>query len=368
MKKLLFVFGTRPEAIKLAPIIIEAKKQPQHFDVKVCITAQHREMLDQVLDFFEIVPDVDLNLMTNGQSLSALTTRIISNIEPVLQKYKPDSLVVQGDTTTVLAASLAAFYQQIPIAHVEAGLRSNNLSSPFPEEANRLLVSKLAHWHFCPTEQAQLNLKVENITKNVSVVGNSVVDALQLGISMLSDHEKKHDYLLGDDSRNKILLVTGHRRESFGQGFLAICQALLRLAQKYPALKIIYPVHLNPRVQEPVKRILGDEKNCHLIEPVTYPEMLFLLQNCDIVLTDSGGIQEEAPSLGKPVLVMRDVTERIEGIQAGTAKLVGTNIEAIVANVEELLDDEDKYRQMAKAHNPYGDGKTAIKILKELVS
>lgn len=364
-KQILVVFGTRPEAIKLAPVIIALKKSGQ-FDVKVCVTAQHREMLDQVLSFFEITPDYDLDLMKKNQTLFDITARSLKGLEAVMQDAKPDIIFVQGDTTTAFTASLTGFYKKVKVAHVEAGLRSGNKYAPFPEEINRVLTSRLADYHFAPTERAASNLRSEGITKNVWVIGNTVIDSLFLGLKIMKNYGDKTYRKFFDfiDFSKKIILVTGHRRESFGKPFENICDALREIAVRFNNVEIVYPVHLNPNVREPVNRILGKHERIHLIEPLEYPYFIWLMNKSYIVVTDSGGIQEEAPSLGKPILVMREVTERVEGIFSGTARLVGTNKAKIIAGIEELLTDKNKYHYMAKAMNPYGDGKTSERIIK----
>lgn len=368
--KVLTVFGTRPEAIKMAPLVHALAKDP-YFDARVCVTAQHREMLDQVLNLFSIVPDYDLNIMKPGQGLTEITCRILEGLKPVLEEFRPDVVLVHGDTTTTVATSIAAFYQRIPVGHVEAGLRTGDLSSPWPEEANRTLTGHLAMYHFAPTENSRANLLRENVQdKRIFVTGNTVIDAL---ISV-------RDYILADESRQrdlasrypflrddkKLILVTGHRRESFGQGFEHICQALVEIARQNQNVQIVYPVHLNPNVSEPVNRILGQVDNIILIEPQDYLPFVWLMNRAWLILTDSGGIQEEAPSLGKPVLVMRETTERPEAITAGTVRLVGTASERIVAEVSNLLNDETQYHAMSRAHNPYGDGKACARILHAL--
>jgi UDP-N-acetylglucosamine 2-epimerase (non-hydrolysing) len=363
MKKILFVFGTRPEAIKLAPLILHFKTQ-QKFEVKICVTAQHREMLDQVLNFFSIVPDYDLNLMQPNQTLFTLTANALTAIEPVLEQSKPDIIFVQGDTTTVFAASLAAYYKKIKIAHIEAGLRSHNKFSPFPEEINRVLTGNLADFHFSPTENARQNLLRENITQNIYVVGNSVIDALFLGLDIIrqkgeEQYASKFNFL---QKNKKIILITCHRRESFGEPFRNICEAFSIIARKYPDVELVYPVHLNPNIKNVAHELLSGIPNMHLIEPLDYPHLIWLMNKSHIVLTDSGGIQEEAPSLGKPVLVMREVTERTEGVDAGTAKLVGTDKSIIIENVSMLIESPEAYDSMSKAVNPYGDGTTARQI------
>ncbi|EML0896615.1 UDP-N-acetylglucosamine 2-epimerase (non-hydrolyzing) [Vibrio parahaemolyticus] len=366
-KKVLTVFGTRPEAIKMAPLV-HALAADERFEAKCCVTAQHREMLDQVLELFEIKPDYDLDLMRSGQSLNDVTTRILRELKPVLQEFKPDVVLVHGDTATTFAASLAAYYEQIPVGHVEAGLRTGNIYSPWPEEANRKLTGALTQYHFAPTDTSQKNLLQENVEKkNISVTGNTVIDAL-LMIKDKIDHDKYIQKQLSEQfpflcEDQKLVLVTGHRRESFGGGFERICEALAFTAQKHPEVQIVYPMHLNPNVREPVNRILAGINNVHLIEPQQYLPFIYLMNRAHIILTDSGGIQEEAPSLGKPVLVMRDTTERPEAVEAGTVKLVGTDIDRIVTGLTTLLQDEQAYKEMSFAHNPYGDGKACKRIL-----
>jgi UDP-N-acetylglucosamine 2-epimerase (non-hydrolysing) len=364
-KRILVIFGTRPEAIKLAPIILKLRKS-RYCTVTVCVTAQHREMLDQVLNFFEIEPDFDLNLMKKNQTLFDITTDSLKGLEVILENVKPDLVITQGDTTTAFVGSLAGFYMKIKIAHVEAGLRSRDKCSPFPEEMNRVLAGHLADYHFAPTEKAADNLRAEGITNNIWVVGNTVIDALMLGLSII---EKQGEGVYSNffsfvDFSKRIILITGHRRESFGIPFENICFALRRLADKFNDIEIVYPVHLNPNVKEPVNRIMGHHARIHLIEPLDYPYLIWLMSKAYLVITDSGGIQEEAPSLGKPVLVIRDVTERTEGIEAGTARLVGTDKEHISACVEELLTNSVLYKKMARAVNPYGDGRTSERIVK----
>ncbi|EGQ7915868.1 UDP-N-acetylglucosamine 2-epimerase (non-hydrolyzing) [Vibrio parahaemolyticus] len=366
-KKVLTVFGTRPEAIKMAPLV-HALAADERFEAKCCVTAQHREMLDQVLELFEIKPDYDLDLMRSGQSLNDVTARILRELKPVLQEFKPDVVLVHGDTATTFAASLAAYYEQIPVGHVEAGLRTGNIYSPWPEEANRKLTGALTQYHFAPTDTSQKNLLQENVEKkNISVTGNTVIDAL-LMIKDKIDHDKYLQKQLSEQfpflcEDQKLVLVTGHRRESFGGGFERICEALAFTAQKHPEVQIVYPMHLNPNVREPVNRILAGINNVHLIEPQQYLPFIYLMNRAHIILTDSGGIQEEAPSLGKPVLVMRDTTERPEAVEAGTVKLVGTDIDRIVTGLTTLLQDEQAYKEMSFAHNPYGDGKACKRIL-----
>ena len=368
--KVLTVFGTRPEAIKMAPLVHALAKDP-HFEAKVCVTAQHREMLDQVLKLFSIVPEYDLNIMQPGQGLTEITCRILEGLKPVLESFKPDVVLVHGDTTTTMAASLAAFYQRIPVGHVEAGLRTGDLSSPWPEEGNRTLTGHLATYHFAPTETSRQNLLRENIADNrIAVTGNTVIDALfWVRDRVLSDEAlrneltQRYPFLANG---KKMILVTGHRRESFGRGFEQICHALAEIAANNPDVQIVYPVHLNPNVSEPVKRILGHVENVMLIEPQDYLPFVWLMNRAWLILTDSGGIQEEAPSLGKPVLVMRDMTERPEAVSAGTVCLVGTDSQRIVNEVTRLLQDESAYQAMRRAHNPYGDGQACHRILSAL--
>ena len=374
MVKVLAVFGTRPEAIKMAPVVHALKLEA---DVKVCVTAQHREMLDQVLDLFEITPDYDLDIMKPGQDLFDVTSNVLLGIKKVLQSERPDIVLVHGDTTTSMATAMAAFYLQIPVGHVEAGLRTHNINSPFPEEFNRQLTSRITNFHFAPTEIARQNLLDENVEDSkIYVTGNTVIDAL---LSMV-EKARSVDFsvellktvpILGQKGTARIILVTGHRRENFGQGFEDICQALRDIATENPEIHIIYPVHLNPNVREPVDRILSGIDNVHLIEPMAYLTFVKLMDMSYLILTDSGGIQEEAPSLGKPVLVMRDTTERPEAVEAGTVKLVGTNKDEIVKMVNQLLTNKDNYAQMSKAHNPYGKGdagKVICDILKNGVT
>lgn len=368
--KVLIVFGTRPEAIKMAPLVQILKKT---LEVIVCVTAQHREMLDQVLDLFEIIPQYDLNIMKPGQDLFDVTSAVLLGMRPILNNEQPDLVLVHGDTTTSMAASLAAFYMQIPVGHVEAGLRTKDIYSPFPEELNRQLTGRIASFHFAPTEQARANLLVEQVPEELIVVtGNTVIDALlsvaeQARLTPFSDQlVQQLPFLTLSKDRPRIILVTGHRRENFGQGFEEICQALYQLAVKYSDVQIIYPVHLNPNVREPVNRILTGLENVHLIEPLDYLPFVKLMDISYLILTDSGGIQEEAPSLGKPVLVMRSTTERPEAIDAGTVRLVGTESSNIVAEVEQLLNDQGAYQVMTKAHNPYGDGHACERILEKL--
>ncbi len=366
MIKVLSVFGTRPEAIKMAPLV-RALDSAESIDSKVCVTAQHREMLDQVLELFEIQPEFDLDIMKSGQSLNDVTSRILLGLKPILESFKPDVVLVHGDTATTLSASLAAYYQQIAVGHVEAGLRTQNIYSPWPEEGNRKLTGALATLHFTPTRTSVENLKQENIIDGVHITGNTVVDALLLVKDKLENDSELSRQLDAKfsliDPRKKMILVTGHRRESFGGGFENICQALKEIAVNNPDCQIIYPVHLNPNVQEPVNRLISDVDNIHLIEPQEYLSFIYLMNRSHIILTDSGGIQEEAPSLGKPVLVMRNTTERPEAVSAGTVKLVGTDKDVIVREVETLLHDQDAYLTMSRAHNPYGDGQACARIV-----
>lgn len=369
--KTLCVFGTRPEAIKMAPLAIQLADD-QRFDAKVCVTGQHREMLDQVLELFALEPDYDLNIMKAGQDLTDVTTGILQGLKEVLAQFKPDIVLVHGDTATTFAATLAAYYQQIPVGHVEAGLRTGNIYSPWPEEGNRKLTGSLSTLHFAPTTNSQQNLLNEGIDPaSISVTGNTVIDALLDVVAKLENNQdlqqsfsEQFSFL---DTGKKLILVTGHRRESFGGGFERICQALADTAKFYPDVEILYPVHLNPNVREPVRRLLQGVSNVHLIEPLDYLPFVYLMNRAHIILTDSGGIQEEAPSLGKPVLVMRDTTERPEAVEAGTVKLVGTEVSAINDNLAALLNDQQAYTAMSRAHNPYGDGKACQRIAQALI-
>lgn len=382
MKKVMLVFGTRPEAIKMAPLAIKLKENDAEFETIVCVTGQHREMLDQVLNIFQIVPDYDLNIMKQGQDLYDVTSRVLLGMREVLQKECPDVVLVHGDTTTSTAAALSAFYQQIPVGHVEAGLRTHNIYSPWPEEMNRQLTSRIATYDFSPTELSRQNLLSEGIDeKKISVTGNTVIDALHWMVNQLNSHQelqaKVNATLLqcGYDTGRllqgrRMVLITGHRRENFGEGFLHICEAIRTLAKKYPEVDFIYPMHLNPNVRKPIHQVFGDKLdslgNIFFIEPLEYVEFVSLMEKSTLVLTDSGGIQEEAPSLGKPVLVMRNTTERPEAVKAGTVKLVGTDYDAIVENVSTLLDEPEIYRMMSRATNPYGDGKACDRIIERL--
>lgn len=367
--KTLCVFGTRPEAIKMAPLALSLNADPG-FDAKVCVTGQHRQMLDQVLDLFELSPDFDLNIMKPGQDLTDVTSAILLGMKQVFAEFKPDVVLVHGDTATTFATTVAAYYHQIPVAHVEAGLRTGNIYSPWPEEGNRKLTGALATIHFAPTETSRQNLLREGITSGIEVTGNTVIDALLQVVAKLdqdTDLQQRFQEqfaFLREDSR--LVLVTGHRRESFGGGFERICQALADTAKAFPDVEIVYPVHLNPNVREPVNRLLAGIDNVHLIEPLDYLPFVYLMNRSYLILTDSGGIQEEAPSLGKPVLVMRDTTERPEAVEAGTVKLVGTQVEALTSNLRKLLTDDEAYREMSFAHNPYGDGLACARILETL--
>ena len=366
-KRILTIFGTRPEAIKMAPLV-HALSADECFEAKVCVTAQHREMLDQVLELFEITPDYDLDLMKAGQTLNEVTARILMELKPVLQEFKPDVVLVHGDTATTFAATLSAYYEQIAVGHVEAGLRTGNVYSPWPEEGNRKLTGALTKYHFAPTETSQNNLVAENYpASDIHITGNTVIDALLMIKNKIDDDTQLNDELSEKfpmlDENKKLILVTGHRRESFGGGFERICEALALTAKRYPDAQILYPMHLNPNVREPVNRILKGIKNIFLIEPQQYLPFIYLMNRAYIILTDSGGIQEEAPSLGKPVLVMRDTTERPEAVDAGTVKLVGTNVEIMTSAINELMDNEEAYKKMSFAHNPYGDGEACKRIL-----
>lgn len=382
MKIIMLVFGTRPEAIKMCPLVKEFQKYPNDFRTIVCVTGQHREMLDQVLQIFDVTPDYDLNIMRQGQDLYDVTSRVLLGMRDVLKQEQPDVVFVHGDTTTSTAAAIAAFYQQIPVAHVEAGLRTHNIYSPWPEEMNRQITSRIATYNYAPTPLSRQNLLQENVAnETITVTGNTVIDALYMVINKI-----KQDQQLGEQlARNiltagydvnrlshdkKMVLITGHRRENFGDGFIKMCTAIKDLTQKYPDVDFIYPMHLNPNVRKPIHEVFGEELNdlgnMFFIEPLEYLNFVYLMEKCTIVLTDSGGIQEEAPGLGKPVLVMRDTTERPEAVDAGTVKLVGTNYQKIVDNVSQLLDDLEYYNTMSKAVNPYGDGKACERIVNQL--
>jgi len=383
MKKILLIFGTRPEAIKMAPLVNHLKKYPNDFKTTVCVTGQHRQMLDQVLDLFDITPEYDLNIMNPKQDLYDITSNVLLGVRDVLKTEKPDIVFVHGDTTTSTTSALAAFYQQIPVAHVEAGLRTYNIYSPWPEEINRQITGRISTYHFAPTQNAKTNLTRENISPdNIYVTGNTVIDALHIVVDKLNNdstvadktklklHESGYDIESSINTNKKIVLITGHRRENFGEGFLNICNAIRNLANSHKDVDFIYPMHLNPNVREPVLDILGKDnliyKNVYLIEPLEYLPFVFLMSKSYIILTDSGGIQEEAPGLGKPVLVMRDTTERPEAIAAGTVKLVGTNKKTIEDNVSKLLIDNNFYLSMSKSQNPYGDGKASERIVEFL--
>jgi len=373
MKKILIVFGTRPEAIKMAPLVKAFQKDTDSFETKVCVTAQHREMLDQVLELFDINPDYDLDIMQAGQDLYDITSNVLMGMRLVLNEFKPDVIFVHGDTSTTFATSLAGFYQQISVAHVEAGLRTGNIYSPWPEEANRQLTTQITAYHFAPTVTSKANLLKENVNeRSIEVSGNTVIDALFLALEKIKSSKQLKTNIINHlatlnyefKSDKKIILVTGHRRENHGQGFINICGALKELAINNPDIDIVYPVHLNPNVQRPVKELLADIENIYLIAPLQYEQFIYMMDKSYFIITDSGGVQEEAPSLGKPVLVMRDTTERPEALSAGTVKLVGTNKELIIKEAQELIDHEDAYEQMAMSHNPYGDGTASEKIVK----
>jgi len=365
MTKVLIVFGTRPEAIKMAPLVKAFQKQPNQFDTKVCVTAQHREMLDQVLSFFEITPHYDLDLMKPDQNLYGLTADIITNLKPVLEDFQPDYVFVHGDTTTTMAGSIASFYSGAKVCHVEAGLRTHNKLSPFPEEINRQIAGRVCDYHFAPTDTSKQNLLQENIKEStILVTGNTVIDALLESVKRV---KKKPSFNIQELSKiledKEMILVTGHRRENHGDGFVRICEALKIIAQDCPNRLIVYPVHLNPKVQEPVKRILKDVDNVMLIDPLAYPDFIWMMNRAKIIITDSGGVQEEAPSLGKPVLVMRDTTERPEAVDAGTVILVGTDKEKIVKEALDLLNNQERFDAMSTLHNPYGDGNASERIV-----
>lgn len=367
MIKNLIVFGTRPEAIKMAPLVKEFKKNNVDFETRVCVTAQHREMLDQVLDFFEIVPDYDLDLMKPNQNLYTLTANIIVELKSVLEDFNPDYVYVHGDTTTTMAASIASFYSGAKVCHVEAGLRTHDKRSPFPEEINRQVTGRIADYHFAPTEKSKNNLLKEGVPEeSILVTGNTVIDALLESSSIVSSIDNNEIKYLNEivDVNKKLILVTGHRRENHGQGFINICEALKEIASKNSDVQIIYPVHLNPNVTKPVYDILSGVNNIMLIEPLAYPAFVWLMNQAYIIITDSGGVQEEAPSLGKPVLVMRDTTERPEAVEAGTVILVGTDTDKIVSECFNLLDNTHIYQKMSELHNPYGDGKACERIVK----
>ncbi len=382
MKTILLVFGTRPEAIKMAPLVKELQKSPRDFRTVVAVTGQHRQMLDQVLELFEITPDYDLNIMKPGQDLYDVTARVLTGMRDVLDEVKPDIVLVHGDTTTSTAAALAAFYRQIPVGHVEAGLRTYNIYSPWPEEMNRQITGRIATFNFSPTDLSRRNLLSEGVAaEKISVTGNTVIDALYMVVDKIRNNSSLSEQIdreLGNagydtgrlDGCRRLVLVTGHRRENFGDGFINICKAIHTLSKKYPEVDFVYPMHLNPNVRRPIHQVFGDDltvyDNLFFIEPLEYLSFVRLMEKSDIVLTDSGGIQEEAPGLGKPVLVMRDTTERPEALSAGTVRLVGTDYDAIVGNVSMLLDSEAEYQKMSHAVNPYGDGKACKRIADKL--
>ena len=383
MKKVMLVFGTRPEAIKMAPLVKEFQKERESFETQVCVTGQHREMLDQVLGIFGIVPDYDLNIMRQGQDLYDVTARVLTGMRDVLKEARPDAVLVHGDTTTSMAAALAAFYQQIPVGHVEAGLRTHDIYSPWPEEMNRQITGRIATWHFAPTALSRQNLLDEGVRdEDITVTGNTVIDALHMVVERIK-RDAGLSEKLGEELRTggydverlkngrRLVLITGHRRENFGEGFLNICHAIKTLSGKYPDVDFVYPMHLNPNVRRPIHEVFGEDLtrlgNLFFIEPLEYLSFVYLMEKSSMVLTDSGGIQEEAPGLGKPVLVMRDTTERPEALEAGTVKLVGTDYGKIVGEVSTLLDDEEAYERMSSAVNPYGDGKACGRIIKKFM-
>ena len=394
-KTIMLVFGTRPEAIKMCPLVKEFQKDTEHFETVVCVTGQHREMLDQVLQIFDVKPDYDPNIMKQGQDLYDVTARVLVGMRDVLDMVKPDVVLVHGDTTTSTAAALAAFYRQIPVGHVEAGLRTHNIYSPWPEEMNRQITGRIATYDFAPTPLSRQNLLGEGVSEEkITVTGNTVIDALQMVVKrikedgdlskLLAEDLKKAGYDTGrleipgqgneipgqarNDEKRRLVLITGHRRENFGEGFISMCTAIRDLARKYPEVDFVYPMHLNPNVRKPIRQVFGEEKrdNLFFIEPLDYLDFVYLMEKSYIVLTDSGGIQEEAPGLGKPVLVMRDTTERPEALDAGTVRLVGTDYDKIVSEVSALLDDQEHYETMSHAVNPYGDGKACPRIVEKL--
>ena len=380
MKRVMLVFGTRPEAIKMAPLVKAFESRPDVFDTIVCVTGQHRQMLDQVLELFGITPDYDLDIMKQGQDLYDVTTRVLTGMREVLRESRPDLVLVHGDTTTSTSAALAAFYQQIPVGHVEAGLRTYDIYSPWPEEMNRQITGRIATWHFAPTELSRKHLLAENVNEqSVVVTGNTVIDALYMVVGKIKNEQKLSRQLEAElqekgydvtrlESGRRLVLITGHRRENFGEGFTHICQAIKTLAGRFPAVDFVYPMHLNPNVRRPIHDVFDGcgLDNMFFIEPLEYLSFVYLMEKCDIVLTDSGGVQEEAPGLGKPVLVMRDTTERPEALGAGTVKLVGTDYEKIVSEVSGLLEQPAYYEQMSRAVNPYGDGKACQRIIDHL--
>lgn len=382
MKKIMLVFGTRPEAIKMAPLVKEFRKYPEKFETIVCVTGQHREMLDQVLRLFNIEPDYDLNIMKQGQDLYDVTARILTGMRNILQEVQPDLVLVHGDTTTSTASALAAFYRQIPVGHVEAGLRTHNIYSPWPEEINRQITGRIATWHFSPTALSRNNLLLEGVDeKQIQITGNTVIDALYHVVVTIREDPSLQKRLINElkeagyktigtikQSRRKSVLITGHRRENFGKGFIRICRAIKTLSERYPDVDFVYPMHLNPNVREPIHEVFGKvhQSNLFFIEPLEYLPFVYLMERSALVLTDSGGIQEEAPGLGKPVLVMRDTTERPEALEAGTVKLVGTDCDRIVDEVSRLLDDNAYYNRMSQAINPYGDGTASQRIVQTI--
>lgn len=382
MKTIMLVFGTRPEAIKMCPLVNAFKQRPTRFKTVVCVTGQHRQMLDQVLGIFDVVPDYDLNIMQSGQDLYDVTTRVLVGMRSVLKETSPDLVLVHGDTTTSTAVALAAFYQQIPVGHVEAGLRTHDIYSPWPEEMNRQLTSRIASYHFAPTPLSRKNLLQENIPDDrITVTGNTVVDALCWVVNRIRNNQEldrslsetvnRYGYDVSRLSQGrKLVLITGHRRENFGEGFIRMCRAIRHLVERYPEVDFVYPMHLNPNVREPIRKVFGESAdaypNMFFIEPLEYLSFVYLMEKSALILTDSGGIQEEAPSLGKPVLVMRDTTERPEALEAGTVKLVGTDYEAIVRNVAELLENAEAYERMSRAVNPYGDGQACKRIIERV--
>lgn len=384
MKKVILVFGTRPEAIKMAPLVKEFQKHPKEIQTIVCVTAQHREMLDQVLQIFNIVPDYDLNIMKSGQDLYDVTTRVLLGMRDVLKEVQPHLVLVHGDTTTSTASALAAFYQQIPVGHIEAGLRTHNIYSPWPEEMNRQITGRIATYNFSPTPLSRQNLLDEGVAEDdITVTGNTVIDALHLVVNKIKDDKNLGQQLTAElkdygydvtrlDDGRKLVLITGHRRENFGDGFKNICHAINTLSKRYPGVDFVYPMHLNPNVRKPIHEEFGDSLdnlgNLFFIEPLEYLSFVFLMEKSHIVLTDSGGIQEEAPGLGKPVLVMRDTTERPEALDAGTVKLVGTDFDKIVGQVSNLLDNENAYNEMSRANNPYGDGQACERIVSHIIN
>lgn len=380
MKKIMLVFGTRPEAIKMCPLVKEFQKYPTEFETIVCVTGQHRQMLDQVLEIFEVTPDYDLNIMKEGQDLYDVTARVLTGMRDVFKECRPDVVLVHGDTTTSTAAALAAFYQQIPVGHVEAGLRTHNIYSPWPEEMNRQITGRIATYNFSPTPLSEKNLKEEKAQGKIFVTGNTVIDALHMVVDKLknnNDLSEAQKSVLKDagydvsrlDGGKKLVLITGHRRENFGEGFISMVTAMKDLSEKYPEVDFVYPMHLNPNVRKPIHEVFGENltrSNFFFIEPLQYLEFVYLMEKSSVVLTDSGGIQEEAPGLGKPVLVMRDTTERPEALESGTVHLVGTNHDLIVNEVSTLLDDKEAYEKMSKAVNPYGDGLACSRIVETL--